>query len=170
MTSLDLGPAYLDGVMGSFRNTKKTAEQAMAQLSLEELHWAPDEESNSIARIIKHMSGNMLSRWTDFLTTDGEKPTRNRDQEFEDDYQSIEQMTVAWEAGWKRLFQTIGSLEPDDLLKLITIRAEPHSVLQAILRQVYHLSYHTGQIVYLAKQIRGNEWKTLTIARGKSTE
>ncbi|MHB1953531.1 DUF1572 family protein [Alicyclobacillus sp. ALC3] len=167
---MDLGLVYLDCALENFRNTKRTAERAMEQLNLEELHWAPDEESNSIARIVKHMAGNMMSRWTDFLTTDGEKATRNRDEEFEGGYGSRVEMTAAWEAGWKKLFEAIGSLGPEDLLKTVTIRSEPHSVVKAIERQVYHLSYHTGQIVYLAKQIRGANWETLTIPRGESKE
>lgn len=160
---MDLGRVYLDCALENFRKTKRTAERAMEQLNLEELHWTPDEESNSIARIVKHMAGNMMSRWTDFLTTDGEKATRNRDEEFEGGYGSREEMMAAWEAGWEKLFEAIGSLGWEDLLKTVTIRSEPHSVVKAIERQVYHLSYHTGQIVYLAKQIRGADWKTLTI-------
>lgn len=168
---MDLGHAYLDAAMENFRNMKTTADRAMEQLNYEELHWAPDDESNSIARIVKHMSGNMVSRWTDFLTTDGEKPTRNRDEEFEGGYLSLETMNMDWEAGWKQLFDAIGALkpdQPDDLLRTVYIRSEPHSAIQAIERQVYHLSYHVGQVVYLAKQIRGTDWQTLTIPRGKS--
>lgn len=161
---------YLNSALDNFRNMKRTAEEAMEQLSFEELHWAPGEESNSVALIVKHMAGNMMSRWTDFLTTDGEKPSRNRDQEFEGGYVSHEEMMADWEKGWETLFHTIGSLSPEDLLKTVTIRTEPHSVVQAIERQVYHLSYHTGQIVYLAKQIKASGWKTLTIPRGKSKE
>lgn len=161
---------YLNCALENFRIMKRTSERAMEQLNLEELHWTPTDESNSVARIVKHMAGNMMSRWTDFLTTDGEKPTRNRDEEFEGGYASREEMMAAWEAGWEKLFQAVGSLEPADLLKTVTIRAEPHSVIQAIERQVYHLSYHTGQIVYLAKQIRSSDWETLTIPRGKSKE
>lgn len=167
---MDLGRVYLDTALENFRNMKRTAERAIEQLSLHELHWAPNDESNSIARIVKHVAGNMMSRWTDFLTTDGEKPTRNRDKEFEGGYASREEMMTAWEAGWEKLFQAVGSLEPEDLLKIVTIRTQPHTVVQAIERQVYHLSYHTGQIVYLAKQIRGADWQTLTIPRGKSQE
>ncbi len=170
MGSMDLGPVYLDAVLVNFQNMKKTAERAMEPLSLEKLHWTPDEQSNSIACIVKHMAGNMMSRWTDFLTTDGEKPTRNRDGEFEGGYTSREEMMAAWEAGWEKLFEAAAALEADDLVKTVTIRSEPHSVVQAIERQVYHLSYHTGQIVYLAKQIRGADWETLTIPRRKSKE
>ncbi len=170
MKSMGLGHVYLDAVLVNFQNMKKTAERAMEPLSLEELHWTPDEQSNSVACIVKHMAGNMMSRWTDFLTTDGEKPTRNRDEEFEGGYTSREEMMAAWKAGWEKLLGAVASLEVDDLVKTVTIRSEPHSVVQAIERQVYHLSYHTGQIVYLAKQIRGADWETLTIPRGKSKE
>lgn len=155
---MDLGRMYLDCALENFRNMKRTAERAIAQLSLEELHWAPGKESNSVALIVKHMAGNMASRWMDFLRTDGENPSRNRDEEFEGGYAFREEMMAALEAGWEKLFETIDSLDPDDLMKTVTIRAEPHSVVQAIERQVYHLSYHTGQIVYLAKQIRGSDW------------
>lgn len=167
---MDLGRVYLDVAIGNFRNMKRTSERAMEQLSLEELHWAPHQESNSIARIVKHLAGNMLSRWTDFLTTDGEKTTRNRDEEFEGGYSSHEEMMAGWGAGWEKVFKAMDALEPGDLLKTVMIRSEPHSVVQAIERQVYHVSYHTGQIVYLAKQIRGENWQTLTIPRGKSKD
>ena len=167
---MNLGRVYLNSVLDNFRNMKRTADGAMEQLSLEELHWAPGEESNSVALIVKHMAGNMVSRWTDFLTTDGEKPSRNRDEEFEGGYVSREEMMAVWEKGWETLFHTLGSLNQEALLKSVTIRTEPHSVVQAIERQAYHLSYHTGQIVYLAKQIKASDWKTLTIPRGKSKE
>lgn len=167
---MDLGRLYLDIALGNFGSMKKTADGAMEQLNLEELHWSSDPESNTIARIVKHMAGNMMSRWTDFLTTDGEKLSRNRDDEFEGGYASRDEMMAIWETGWEALFRAVGSLEPGDLLKTVTIRAEPNSVIQAIERQVYHLSYHTGQIVYLAKQIKGPGWKTLTIPRGRSRE
>ena len=161
---------YLNSVLDNFRNMKRTAERAMEQLGFNELQLAPTEESNSIARIVNHMSGNMVSRWTDFLTSDGEKPTRDRDAEFEGDYSSLGELMDAWNIGWDRLLETISQLKSDDLLKVVYIRSEPHNVIQAIERQIYHLSYHIGQIVYVAKQIRNSEWKTLTIPRGKSKE
>lgn len=167
---MDLADIYLNSVLVNFRNMKRTAERAMEQLGFNELRLAPTSESNSIARIVMHMSGNMISRWTDFLTSDGEKPTRDRDAEFEGDYGSLSEMMDAWNIGWDRLFETIVELKSDDLLKVVYIRSEPHKVIQAIERQVYHLSYHTGQIVYVAKQIRNSEWTTLTIPKGKSTE
>jgi len=167
---MDLADIYLDSVLVNFRNMKRTAERAMEQLAFNELQFAPTLESNSIARIVMHMSCNMVSRWTDFLTSDGEKPTRDRDAEFEGDYSSLGELMDAWNIGWARLFETIGQLKSDDLLKVVYIRSEPHNVIQAIERQVYHLSYHIGQIVYVAKQIRNAEWKPLTIPRGKSKE
>lgn len=167
---MDLGVVYLNIALDGFKNMKKTAERAIAQLDFQQLHWTPDDESNSIARIVKHLSGNMVSRWTDFLTSDGEKPTRDRDAEFEGGYASQQEFTTAWNTGWERLFDALGSLNPDDLLKTVYIRAEPHSVIQAIERQVTHVSYHVGQIVYLAKQIRSSKWQTLSIARGQSKE
>lgn len=170
MIFVDVGTIYLNEVVDNFRNMKKTAESAMGQLSFNELQFAPTEESNSIARIVKHMSGNMISRWTNFLTSDGEKPTRDRDGEFEGSYASLEEMMSAWSAGWEVLFDTITQLKVDDLVKTVFIRSEPHNVIQSIERQVYHLSYHVGQIVYVAKQIRNCEWEVLTIPKGKSRE
>ncbi|QQE77237.1 DUF1572 family protein [Alicyclobacillus sp. SO9] len=167
---MPLGDVYLESVLNNFRNMKATAERAMKQLEFHELQFCPTEESNSIAHIVKHMAGNMASRWTDFLTSDGEKSTRDRDAEFEDSYISTDEMMEDWKAGWDRLFGTISKLKSEDLLKIVYIRMEPHSVVQAIERQIYHLSYHTGQIVYVAKQIRNSKWKTLTIPRGKSKE
>lgn len=167
---MDFGYIYLNTVLDNFRNMKRTAERAMEQLRFDELRLAPTEESNSISRIVKHMSGNTVSRWTDFLTSDGEKPTRDRDDEFEGDYSSLGELMDAWNTGWERLFETFDQLKSDDLLKVVYIRSEPHNVIQAIERQVFHLSYHIGQIVYVAKQIRNSEWKTLTIPRGKSKE
>ena len=167
---MNAGQAYLDSTLDAFRGMKRTAEQAMEQLRWEELQWTPNGESNSMARIVKHMAGNMVSRWTDFLTSDGEKPDRNRDQEFEGAYTSREELLADWNAGWERLFAAIGSLTPGDLLKTVYIRTEPHTVIQAIQRQVVHLSHHVGQTVYLAKQIRNSDWQTLTIPRGKSKE
>lgn len=165
---MDFGYTYLNTVLNNFRNIKSTSERAMEQLSFEELHWMPNEESNSVAVIIKHMAGNMISRWTDFLTSDGEKPNRNRDGEFEGEFSSRDELLQTWETGWTRLFETIESLTPADLLKTVYIRTEPHTVIQAIERQVYHLSYHAGQIVYLGKLIRNSEWETITIPRGES--
>ena len=167
---MDIGRIYLSSVLENFSSMKATAERALSQLDFNELQAAPTVESNSIGRIVKHMSGNMVSRWTDFLTSDGEKPTRDRDSEFEGGYLSIEELMADWNVGWERLFDAVGQLEPDDLSKVVHIRAEPHNVIKAIERQVAHLSYHVGQIVYIAKQIRNSEWESLSIPKGKSQE
>ena len=164
----NVGRAYLDSVIENFRKMKRTAEDAMDQLQLDELHWAPHEECHSVARIVKHMVGNMVSRWTDFLTSDGEKPTRDRDGEFEGGYASLEQLLTDWNLGWEQLFGAMEALTPNDLLRTVYIRAEPHTVIQAVERQVSHLAGHVGQIVYLAKQIRNSAWQTLSIPRGQS--
>ena len=162
---------YLNEVHRQMRGQKRLAEGAMAQLKDEELFVTLDPESNSIAVIVKHMAGNMRSRFTDFLTTDGEKPDRYRDQEFELSPATTRgDLTKWWEQGWARVFEAIESLKPEDLMLRVTIRGEPHTVLQAVNRQIAHYAYHTGQIVFLAKHIRSGKWKTLSIPRGKSEE
>lgn len=167
----DLGVHYLDEVRRQFRGYKRLGEGAMSQLKDEELLLTIDPESNSVAILVKHLAGNMRSRFTDFLTTDGEKPNRNRDQEFEITPNTTRAEVMRWwEEGWKRVFSTIASLKPDDLLSTITIRGEPHTVLQAINRQLAHYSAHVAQIIFLAKHLRSREWKTLSIPRGKSQE
>jgi hypothetical protein len=164
---LNIGGEYLITVTQQFRETKISAEKAMGQLTESELFWSPNEESNSVAIIVKHMSGNMVSRWTDFFTTDGEKPFRNRDDEFVGDLQTKEEVMELWELGWETFFTALSNIHEDDLLKTITIRNEPHSVIKAIERQMYHYSYHVGQIVYIAKNLKSSNWNTLTIARKK---
>jgi hypothetical protein len=159
---------YLETVMGIFERQKRLAERAFAQLEPDDYHRMLDPESNSVAIIIKHMVGNMRSRWRDFLTTDGEKPDRNRDGEFIDDVTSVETLMALWENGWKQVFQAVEALTPDDLLKTVTIRGKPHSVLEAIERQVDHYGQHVGQIVMLAKHFRGESWQTLSIPKGQS--
>jgi hypothetical protein len=162
---------YLNEVHRQMRGHKRLAEGAMAQLKDEELFVTLDPESNSIAIIVKHMAGNMRSRFTDFLTTDGEKPDRYRDQEFELNPATTRgDLTKWWEQGWARVFEAIESLKPEDLMLRVTIRGEPHTVLQAVNRQVAHYAYHAGQIVFLAKHIRSGKWKMLSIPRGKSEE
>ncbi|HEX8852472.1 MAG TPA: DUF1572 family protein, partial [Pyrinomonadaceae bacterium] len=164
-----LAKHYLDSAVQRFRATKELGERAFAQLADAELLVAPDAESNSVAVIIKHMSGNMLSRWTDFLTTDGEKPGRSRDAEFDAAGETRETLVARWEAGWACLFAALDALAPaEDLLRTVTIRGEPHTVVDAINRQLAHYSYHVGQIVFLARQLRGSDWQTLSIARGRS--
>ncbi len=162
---------YLDEIRRQFRGHKRLAEGAIAQLRDEELFVALDAESNSIAVIIKHLAGNMRSRFTDFLTTDGEKPDRHRDQEFEM-YAGTTRAEVMrwWEEGWARVFSAIETLKPEELMRTVTIRGEPHSVLQALNRQVAHYAYHVGQILFLAKHFRSTEWKSLSVPRGKSEE
>jgi hypothetical protein len=167
----DIATRYLDEAHRQMRGHKRLAESAMAQLKDHELFRTLDPESNSIAVIVKHMAGNMRSRFTDFLTTDGEKPNRNRDQEFEVNSSTTRaDLTTWWEEGWARVFATIESLKPEDVTRTVTVRGESHTVLQALNRQVAHYAYHTGQIVFLAKHIRSGKWKTLSIPRGKSEE
>jgi uncharacterized damage-inducible protein DinB len=153
-----------------FRYYKKLAERAMAQCPDEGLFTMLDTESNSIAIVVKHMSGNMRSRWTDFLTSDGEKPDRNRDSEFEAPPKTREELIEMWERGWNILFGALEPLSDADLTRTIRIRTEPHSVTQAISRQIAHYSYHVGQIVYLARHFAGEKWQSLTIPKKKSAE
>jgi uncharacterized damage-inducible protein DinB len=167
----DFKAHYLDEVFRGLRGHKRLADDAIAQLSDEQFFTKPDPESNSIAAIVKHMSGNMRSRFTDFLTSDGEKPDRKRDQEFiVHDKAKRDEISRAWEQHWKLLFDTLNSLHPDDLDRTVTIRAQPHSVLQALNRAVMHLAYHIGQIVLLAKHWKGAEWKSLSIPKGQSEQ
>jgi uncharacterized damage-inducible protein DinB len=165
-----LTTSYLKDSTDLFRYYKKLGERAMAQCSDEALFTILDTESNSIAIIVKHMAGNMRSRWTDFLTTDGEKPDRNRDTEFDEPPRTRTELMELWERGWKLLLSALEPLSDADLTRTITIRTEPHSVTQAINRQVAHYSYHVGQIVYLARHFAGDKWQTLTIPKKKSAE
>lgn len=161
-----IGTAYLAEVLRVFRQYKQLGERAMDQLEPTELFRVLDDESNSVAIIVKHMAGNMRSRWTDFLTTDGEKPDRNRDGEFEmDDATAPADLRRWWEDGWRCVFSAVEPLRPEDLLRTVTIRSEPHSVLQAIDRQIAHYAYHIGQIVQLARHWRGPRWQTLSIPK-----
>jgi hypothetical protein len=163
---MSAGPAYLEDVRAQFRKLKKLAEDALAQVKDDELLVTLDPESNSLAVIMKHMAGNLRSRFTDFLTTDGEKPNRNRDGEFEiADPPDRAAIFADWESGWARLFQALESLTPDDLLRDVHIRGERHSVIQALDRQMTHHAYHVGQIVFLAKHLRSADWRTLSIPR-----
>jgi uncharacterized damage-inducible protein DinB len=162
--------AYLEDTISIFRYYKKLAENAMAQINDDQLFATLDAESNSIAIVVKHMVGNMRSRFTDFLTTDGEKPSRNRDAEFIDPVPTRQALLDEWEAGWMCLFSALESLTEDDLKRTITIRSEPHSVMQAINRQVAHYSYHVGQIVMLAKHLGHQGWQSLSVPRNRSAE
>jgi hypothetical protein len=167
----DLATHYLEEAHRQMRGYKRLGEGATAQLKDEELFRALDPESNSIAVIVKHMAGNMRSRFTDFLTSDGEKPNRNRDQEFEVTAATTRaDLTKWWDEGWNRVFAALEALKPEDVMRTVTIRGEPHTVLQAINRQIAHYAQHTGQIVFIAKHLRGGKWKTLSIPRGKSEE
>ncbi len=167
----DIGAMYLEEAFRSLRGHKRLAESAMAQLSDEQFFAVPSEESNSVAVIVKHMAGNMRSRFTDFLTTDGEKADRHRDQEFvvEAANNRVELMRI-WERNWQLVLDTVKSLGPDDLTRTVTIRGEPHSVLQAINRQVVHYAQHAGQILFLAKHWKGSDWQTLSVPRGQSEQ
>ena len=165
-----LTTSYLKDSSDLFRYYKRLADNAIAQAPDPGLFAVLDAESNSIATIVKHLAGNMRSRWTDLLTTDGEKPDRNRDSEFETPPATREELTAMWEGGWKCLFDALGTLIESELGRTITIRGEPHSVMQAINRQMGHYAYHVGQIVHLAKHYAGSNWKALTVPRGKSAE
>jgi hypothetical protein len=160
--------SYIEDSVSVFRQYKKLAEDAMEQVTDQELLITLDPEMNSIALIVKHMAGNMRSRWTDFLTTDGEKPDRHRDSEFVDPPSGREALMELWETGWDLVFAALEPLSDADLTRTVTIRGQPHSVMQAINRQIAHYACHCGQIVMLAKHFKSTEWKTLSIARGKS--
>jgi hypothetical protein len=167
----ELSQHYLEEVRRQFRGLKRFGDAAMAQLRDEDFFVTLDPESNSVAILVKHLAGNMRSRFTDFLTTDGEKPDRFRDREFEVTTATTRAEVVRWwEEGWAVVLSTIESLKPEDVMKSVTIRNEPHTVLQALNRQIAHYSAHVAQIVFLAKHLRSSEWKTLSIPRGKSEE
>lgn len=162
---------FLENSIGVFNNYRALAEKSFAQLNDDkEYHYAPDTESNSVAIIIKHMAGNMISRWTDFLTTDGEKSTRNRDGEFLEGKESKEELINYWNKGWEVFMNTLNALKEEDLMKIVTIRGEGLTVAQALNRQTAHYAYHVGQIVYLAKHIKSKDWTSLSIPKNKSSE
>jgi len=162
--------SYMEDSITIFRYYKKLAERAMEQVSDDQLFAVLDEESNSIGVIVKHLAGNMRSRWTDFLTSDGEKPGRDRDTEFCDPPLTRAALLQLWEDGWQCILGTLESLSDADLGRTITIRGEAHSVMQAMNRQVAHYSYHCGQIVFLAKHLCHDRWRNLSVPRGSSTE
>jgi len=169
--AFEVSQHYLEEALRQLRGHKRMGEGAMSQLKDEEFLITLDPESNSVAVLVKHLAGNMRSRFTDFLTSDGEKPDRFRDREFEltpaitrDDVMSW------WEEGWARVFSAIEALKPEDVMRLVMIRGEPHTVLQTINRQIAHYAQHIGQIVFLAKHLRSNEWQTLSVPRGRSEE
>jgi hypothetical protein len=168
--ALKFTTSYLEDAEAIFRQYKRLAEAAMAQLSDDQLFCALDEESNSIAILVKHMAGNMLSRWSDFLATDGEKPWRNRDEEFTTPPEGREALLALWERGWETLFAALEPLTEADLIRTVTIRGEAHSVMQTINRQLAHYPYHCGQIIFLAKHLKHEDWHCLSVPRGKSQE
>lgn len=159
---------YLNSVKKQFIYYKQLGDKTFEQLTSEDFFWKANEESNSIALIIKHLSGNMLSRWTDIFTTDGEKEWRNRDNEFEDDINDKQQIIEKWEVGWNRFFETLNELTEADLEKVIYIRNEGHTVMEAVNRQLAHYPYHVGQIVYIGKIIQNKQWNSLSIPRNRS--
>jgi hypothetical protein len=167
----EFSTSYLADSISLLQYYKKLGERAMEQLSEAELYSTLDSEGNSIAVIVKHLVGNMRSRFTDFLTTDGEKPDRNRDSEFEAEVApSRTELMKKWDFGWSVVFSALEPLNDADLSTKVTIRGEPHAVMQAINRQVAHYSYHVGQIVFLAKHFRAADWKVLSVPRGKSKD
>src|ERR1041385_2297400 len=171
MSSEAIVQNYLDDSRSAMRAYKKLAEKALAQLKDEEFFVTLDDESNSVAVVMKHMAGNMLSRWTDFLTSDGEKPNRNRDMEFViEPHTTKDDVLAYWERGWKSVFDALEPLRPEDCEKKVTIRGEEHTIVQAINRQLMHYAYHIGQIVFLAKHFRSAEWKSLSIPRNRSAD
>ncbi|MEZ5173077.1 MAG: DUF1572 family protein [Bacteroidia bacterium] len=151
-----------------FKQYQNLGKKSLERLSEKELNYHPDKDSNSVALIVKHLHGNMLSRWTNFLEEDGEKTWRHRDQEFESSVLSISEVNELWETGWNLLFETLSNLNDSHLKEIVYIRSEPHTVEQAILRQIAHYSYHVGQIVYLAKWLSGTNWESLSIPKGAS--
>jgi hypothetical protein len=159
---------YRSDAVGSFRNYKKLAERAIEQIDDTQFFATIDEESNSVAVILKHVAGNLLSRWTDFLTSDGEKDFRDRDSEFEMREDTRESLMKFWDDGWHTLFDNIEPLKVDHFSRTVTIRGEPHSIVEAINRQLTHYAYHIGQIVFLAKHLKSSEWKNLSVPKNKS--
>lgn len=168
--ALQFTTSYIEDSLSLFRYYKNLAERAMAQVTDDQLLAVLDSEANSIAVIVKHMSGNMRSRWTDFPASDGEKPDRDRDAEFEDPPATREALLAVWEAGWQCVFRALEPLSDEELPRKVTIRGEHHSVMQCLNRQIAHYAYHCGQIVLLAKHFQHDRWKSLSIPRRKSAE
>jgi hypothetical protein len=167
---MDTAPDFLSAIINAFEANKKLADRAVEQVSDDKLRLALDANTNSIAVIMKHVAGNLTSRWTDFLTTDGEKPDRNRDDEFVDTFRDRSELLECWERGWNRLLTTLRSLGPEDLGRVVLIRGEPHTVPLALARSLGHTCYHIGQIVQVARVHAGEKWNTLTIPRGGSEQ
>jgi hypothetical protein len=167
---MTIASEFLSAIINAFEANKRLADRAVAQVADDKLHVALDENTNSIAVIMKHVAGNLTSRWSDFLTTDGEKPWRNRDDEFVDTFGTREELLEYWERGWGVLLSTLRGLKPSDLDKTVTIRGEPHTVPLALARSLGHTCYHIGQIVQVARIHAGQNWTTLTIPRGGSQQ
>jgi len=167
---MNLSSNYLTDAVKTFRNYKKLAERAIEQVTDAQFFALIDAEANSIGTIVKHIAGNLHSRWRDFLTTDGEKPDRDRDAEFGIIGDTRDSLMRFWETGWQTLFDNIEPLTEDDFAKTVTIRGEPHTVVEAINRQITHYAYHVGQIVLLAKHFNSTDWKTLSVPKNKSAE
>jgi len=162
--------SYLSSIIKQFEYYKSLGDKTLEQLTFEEIQWQSNKDSNSIAIIAKHIAGNMLSRWTAFLTEDGEKQWRQRDNEFIDSFNSYEDLIAAWESGWFCFFNAIKPLKDKDLERIIYIRNQGHTVTEAINRQLAHYSYHIGQMVFLAKLLKGEEWESLSIPKGNSNK
>lgn len=165
-----MASSYLKSIRQEYQRYKTMAERAVAQLSDDELHWTPHASCNSIAVLMQHIAGNTLSRFTEFLTTDGEKDWRDRDAEFEEQFTDRENLLEYWEKGWACLFDAMDGLREDDLEHTVHVRNEPHSVIEALNRSMGHHAYHVGQIVLIGIQIKGEDWKTLSIPRGESKQ
>ncbi|HAS43627.1 MAG TPA: hypothetical protein DCS93_24315 [Microscillaceae bacterium] len=161
---------YLDSIQKQFEYYKMLGDRTMAQLTEQELFWQYNDASNSIAVIVKHLWGNMLSRWTDFLTSDGEKEWRNRDGEFKADIKDLTELKAKWEEGWQSLFAALDSISPENFDTTIYIRNMGHTIMEACNRQLAHYAYHVGQMVFLGKMLKGDQWQSLSIAKGKSKE
>src|SRR6516164_7101970 len=166
----DVARALIDGTLTAFKSNKGWADKAVAQVSDDKLHVALDPNTNCIAVIMKHVAGNLLSRWTDFLSTEGEKPWRNRDDEFVDTFTARDELLAYWDSGWQRLFDSLAGLTPDDVARTVTIRGEPHTVPLAIQRSLAHCGYHVGQIILIARILAGDNWTTITMPRGASAD
>jgi len=160
--------SFLSSSIKQFEYYKMLADKTFGQLTFEEMQWQSQEDSNSISIIVKHMAGNMLSRWTNFLTEDGEKPWRHRDQEFIDTLSTKEDLIASWESSWACLYKAVKPLTEDDLEGIIHIRNQGHTVVEAINRQLSHYAYHVGQIVFVGKLIKGNDWESLSVHKGSS--
>ena len=167
---LSAAAGYLQDMNRLFRTYKELGDKSLAQLGEQDMQWKIEPESNSIAHLVKHLSGNFLSRWTDFLASDGEKPWRNRDGEFEDSGLGRDEILRAWEAGWDCVFRALGQIDEDKLTQVITIRGQPHTLIQALDRNLTHCAYHVGQIVFIAKARRSKDWESLSIPKGKSRQ